>query len=378
MIELNPDYKYIKEACPAYIPVFHKYNDNLRRKFGLELGMELDDHTDTKLRFWLSKPYQREKKESHPEAQNLIEKLEKQLDITCSQCGCDIDVSLSSHYRHTHHYLNQMVLCETCHINFGKEEWKLASSSYQFLKNGNQDIRKAKPLGPEVRFIDGLETFSHAGFGSYFFYKNQLYVKPNTNPQVKIEEEILQSPFGKRLFIKGPVIKAYYAGHNTGFRDDSGRSVFTGDIIRLKGSHVENRDPSTYDGKDLYIPRFGDHQYEVYGVVSCSSICNYAYQVVLDNHGAFLCHASELEILGNIFYNLDPDHRIDIWGAGCSLAQSGYDPKGFWNQHSRDSIKEDLKYIKTPSFSLKQQKIAESKILQILKKYGILRSSKSS
>jgi hypothetical protein len=146
------------------------------------------------------------------------------------------------------------------------------------------------------------------------------------------------------------VIKGLYAGINTGFRDDSNNEIYTGDIIRTKGCYSKERDPHKYFKKDRNIPEKNNHLYECFGVVSSYSFCTEAYQVVLDNHGAFLCHATELEILGNIFYNLIPNKPIDIWREACIISQPGYSPTGFWNIHTRNSIKEDLSEIKTPSF----------------------------
>lgn len=353
MIESNPDFGYIKDACPAYVPVFQKYNDELVNKYGLELGMELDDHTDTKLRFWVSRPYQRERKETHEEAQILIEQLNKQLSQICSQCGCDYGVSFSHHYRHTHHYVNQMYLCKTCNFTYGREEYKLSISSFVLWKRNSMkypSINDKNPLKTHVRFINSFKEFDYARFENYFFHREGLYVKTEKEFYRQDDEakQIFNTIYSRHITPGEAVIKVIYAGHDTGFRDDTGSGIFTGDIIRLKGSNAAARDPASYLTKERYIPEQGEFLYDVIGVVSCNSICNYAYQVILDNQGAFLCHGSEMEVLGNIFYNLNPDQCVDIFGRGCSIEQWGFDPN--WNIDSRETLKEKFKKINTPSF----------------------------
>lgn len=361
MIEFNSDFKYIQKSCPAYIPIFKKLNKDLLQKYGLELGMELTNHSNSRLRFWLKSPIkinQKLGKEANPEAQLLIDQLETQLKETCSQCGCTSGVLFNTYlYNFKEHDVDQMNLCETCSFTYRREEFKLSVTSFTFWNRRNSLHNKLiseaeqKPYNPKIRFIGPLDDFDYAKFGSYFFHKGESYVKTDKENYgaYNVNKQFIDTIFWRYNALTESIIKVIYAGHDTGFRDDEGIRIFTGDIIKMKGSMTNERDPQKYFKKDRYRPKSGEHQYEVYGVVSWSFDYN-AYQVILDNHGAFLCHGTRMEVLGNIFYDLEPEQPIDIWGAGCCIAQSGYNPTGFWNKHSRETIKEDLKNVKTPHF----------------------------
>lgn len=360
MIELNPDYESIKNLCPGYITKLRNFDKEIFSKFNCLLGMEFDDHSNSSLHFWLQNSKRRlEENELNFELRNLLENLEKNLKSTCSQCGSNHKVSFRNKlYKSNSHYINQLVLCVECFENYHKEEFRLSVSSYIIFSQQNffiyfDRIQNKHFTRKKIRFINFHGDFDYAKFGTYFFYKEGLYVITNKlfYKAFDIKEKFIDTIFYESINLDSYIIRAFYAGHDTEFRDDNGDRIYTGDIIKMKGTMVKERDPHKYFKKDRLISPHIENLFEVFGVVSSFEICPEAYQVVLDNHGAFLCHGTEMQRIGNIFYDLNPDEKIDIWGKACQIAQSGYSPGGFWRVHTRETVTENLKLIKTPSFT---------------------------
>ena len=351
----------ISDACPAYGVILDNYKEQIRKKFDLELEVEFDDHSNSSIRFWLKKnrfEFMRQDDEQNSDAFLLLDDLNNLLAMTCSQCGCDTAVSFrSSIYNWNQHCINQMNLCEECYSNFGNEESRLSSSTYiHFAGTPKHHFYKLmdekKLVEKGIRYINPFGEFDYAKFGSYFFFRDGIYAitEDIKYKDFEIEKEYFDSIFHRHNCWQQFIIKVTYAGHDTGFIDDQKIKIFTGDILLIKGSYSKDRIPHKYFLKDRYEPIDGGYPFECIGVVSAYSICYEAYQVVLDNHGAFLCHGREMEVLGNIFYDLVPNERINIWNTATQIALSAYDPNGFWSIHTLESIRDDLKKIKTPSY----------------------------
>lgn len=356
-MKLNKDYKYIYKACPAYIAKLEHFDRELFSKFDCKLDFEFDDHSNTSLRFWVQKEGKRvNDNDVNPEIKLVLDNLKITLKETCSQCGSNHNVSFRNElYQWNSHYVDQMYLCVECFTNYQKEELRLSISTYTYFSNQKclfsekNDVDKSF-VKKKIRFINNLCQFDYAEFGAYFFYCNELFV---------ISDEIIYKDFDiKNKFIKtiysntnNFIIKGLYAGHDTGFLDDGGEIIYTGDIIRMKGTlSFDERDPHKYFEKYRNVPKKNQNIFDVYGAVSSNEICREAYQVVLEDYGAFLCHGIEMEVLGNVFFELNPNERIDIWKKASEIAQSGFDSNGFWNIYSRENIKVNLNKIQTPSF----------------------------
>ena len=174
--------------------------------------------------------------------------------------------------------------------------------------------------------------------------------------QHDIKSQFIKTAYKKYTTLSKYIISGIYAGQDTGYRDDYDERIYTGDIVITEGFLNRERDPYNFDDKIRNI-KTGNNEptYNVCGVVATNlhdiRVPNKnVYQVVLDNHGAFLTHSIKIDIIGNIFYNLRRSNNINIWNQASGLAQSGYSENGFWRLHSMETVKEDLKKINTPSF----------------------------
>jgi len=274
--------------------------------------------------------------------------------IKCDYCDREL---LESFSKEPDTYGDGTNLCESCYVKGSTEDVllerfskiyfsKLEDNKYfefDFL-NENFSITSSN-----IRFINPLNEFDFSDFKSYFFIDSQLYVISRSPhyAEFDVRESLKNTMYYKFVKSFGYVIKGLYAGRNTGFKDDENKNIYTGDIVRFLGANSRGRDPFKYFENDRLIPENNEILFECYGVVSYQPAGSEGYMVVLDNHGAFLCHAMELEILGNIFYDLTPNKRVDIWREACSIG-IGYN--GFGDKRTRDSLKRDMGKIKTPNF----------------------------
>lgn len=261
-------------------------------------------------------------------------------------------------------------LCKTC-VNLNREELRLQActlskvtgdqyilKNYKFQQICEYDpwndsnrlvslLDNANPidLNKKIRYVSPNGRFALANCGSYLFFENELFVKKRELGEINpFELDIIKN---KEIYEK-----VVFAGHDTGFIDDYGKEIYTGDILRIKGSLNSNRDQYRYFKKDRCIKNLGQNYYEVCGVVS-EHIYLEDYNVVCDNHGAFLCHGIEIEIIGNIFFDLDPNSKLDIRSIACSIGQWGF--KKCPNLNDVASVQAHLKTIKTPSFKSKKK-----------------------
>ncbi|MCH4552193.1 A1S_2505 family phage non-structural protein [Aestuariibaculum lutulentum] len=341
----NEDFVYIKDEYPGYMEKLLYFEKELSSKFDCHLGMEIEDHLNSYLRFWIKKSGKRlSNDELNSNHVNFIKNIESTLRKTCKQCGSITNFN--------------SFLCEECHYNGNREEFTLSVSSNLYFLNNRYLNRIEKYqnkyfIRKDIRYINPLNEFDYAKFGYYFFYKKDLYVISD-NPKYKgldLKNNFINSVYGNFMRSDLFMIKGLYAGKDTGFIDDNDAKIYTGDIIRLKEvGHYSVSDALKSFKKDRFVANENQLLIEVYGVVSSQIYFPEAYHAVLQGTGGFLCYGTEMEIIGNIFYDLTPNKRIDIRKKAIKIAHSNNDPNGFWNIHTTENISENLKLIKTPSF----------------------------
>jgi hypothetical protein len=365
-LKFNNDFNYIQDACPGYLNELTVFENELNTIHNCHLGMRFtDNHYSSRLHFWIQKSgdslYDND---IISDLKKKLDRFEDTLNITCSQCGSQKNVSFRDKLYHWNsHYVNQMYLCDECFNNYNKEEFSISVSSNLYFLN-NRNLNKVHIennrhfVRKDIRFINSLNEFDYAKFGYFFFDKDDVYILSD-NPRYKeldLKNTItntVYTPFRKPNYYE---IKGLYAGHDTGFKDDFNKKIYTGDIVRVKGAHSNERDPFKYFEKNRLDSSNNKNLFEVVGIVTSSPECSNTYQVILfydgwvplgqsQYHSFFLCHASELELMGNIMFNLEPNKRIDISGAAYSTAR-----QGALNITNIKNIREDLMNIKTPSF----------------------------
>ena len=363
-LKKNGDLNSIQDSCPGYLNELINFENELNLKHDCHLGVNFDDHSNSSLRFWISKSGNKLIENNiNSELKKILDKLGDTLNTSCSQCGSKNNVLFRDKFYHWNsHYVNQMYLCDECFNNYNKEEFSLSVSTNLYFLN-NRSINKVHIennkhfVKKDIRFINTLNEFDYAKFGYYFFDKDDVYVISN-DPRYKEFDLKNIIPTNVYSAFRNPnyyEIKGLYAGHDTGFKDDFDKKIYTGDIVRIKVTDSNVRDPFKYFEKNR-LESSDKNLFEVVGIVTSSPECPNTYEVISFYDGwvplghsqyypFYLCHATELELIGNIMFNLEQNMRIDIRGVAYSTAR-----QGMLNILNIKNIREDLMKIKTPSF----------------------------
>lgn len=90
-----------------------------------------------------------------------------------------------------------------------------------------------------IRYVLDDKKFSYADFGDYFFWAdNGLYVWHKEDRYAESHNpDAVEDFFGVECEGRGYTSRHIFAGIDTGFYDDEGKRMFTGDIIRVADSN---------------------------------------------------------------------------------------------------------------------------------------------
>jgi hypothetical protein len=191
-------------------------------------------------------------------------------------------------------------------------------------------------LNKTVRYIDNDHTFNFSECGKYIFFKSELYVYRGHNC-IEMSDLDLTLKSNLKKFKK-----VIFAGHDTGFKDDLRRKIFTGDVIQLNSNqNSSKRNPYNCYNKKLEFSNPFDARTALSGAVTHHYTLE-DYCIPFDMSAAFLCHASAIQIIGNVFYSINSTNRIDV----NNLAHD------YFMRSENMSIDPEMffKTVKTPSF----------------------------
>ena len=152
-------------------------------------------------------------------------------------------------------------------------------------------------------FCIGCGSFAYVDF---FFYHDKMYYwtqRKDVENYLKIEDFELYGPLVELLAFKDiKIIPVLFAGVYTGYRDDRGKKIFTGDVVKA----------TTLMNTNLYTFIAG---------INNLGEANDDYYYVLDNCPIPMRYTNKVVVIGNVFYDLDRDDmRVDIGGRCAMLA----------------------------------------------------------
>lgn len=260
----------------------------------------------------------------------------------CTTCGCQKDEEnhiLNKIYANSKDLFSHNVTidsrqeekCDTCNYLVNRDEFNIhlfnlsRINSNEFIspensfsnylnKNLSWPIIKS-PM--KVRIINAESIFfEYLSEKSFIFCQEFFLYKINLSEFSSVELNDLSN-------IKG-IKKGIYAGQNTGYKDIYAREVFTGDLIRFKWNNQESCSAvsTMFQRKDFGV--FGNYW------------------------DSSLSQLSEMEIIGNIFFDLDRASSINISRASHEI---GY--KGIHNCENLNDIQKVKQFLSskiTPSF----------------------------
>ena len=179
----------------------------------------------------------------------------------------------------------------------------------------------------EVRFINDDGSFGYTSVCDLFFYHDQMYYwtqrKTRKNHLTLDDFELYGALENLVVFEEIKIFPVIFAGLYTGYRDDKGRKIYTGDVVkatmfaeadmpsnggmsRAKRVHGNNGGYTTIAGIDIFGDRRDDYYY------------------ILDNCPIPLRFSKKIIVIGNVFYDLDRDKlKVNI-GKRCAMLAFPY------------------------------------------------------
>lgn len=210
---------------------------------------------------------------------------------------------------------------------FDNIPFKDFKSIKEYTDNHLQEIAfgtlRINNIGLKVRYID-LETmqFGYTGLGYFFFFDETMYIitkdekyrKAHNQDIIGISDEL-----DWLRYTNDYIVRVIFAGVFTGFYDDIGERIFTGDFVQAR-ILIKPSNPSTgWDRRASDITT--NHPGQVYRAGVYVVIDQFV--LFLDNHSLPLSWATKLKVLGSFFYNLEPDTTsVDIRQLCSQYAQS--------------------------------------------------------
>ena len=176
--------------------------------------------------------------------------------------------------------------------------------------------------GVEVRFINPDGELCTTYVSDLFFYHDKMYYwtqRKNVENYMTIDDFDLYGPLVELLAFKDiRIIPVLYAGVYTGYRDDKGKKIFTGDVV--KATTLMNTDNISNGG--MSRAKHPNKNYKGYSFIAGVDSFGEGrddYYYVLDNCPIQMRYTNKVVVIGNVFYDLDRDDMsVDI-GSRCAM-----------------------------------------------------------
>lgn len=181
---------------------------------------------------------------------------------------------------------------------------------------------KAENHSVKVRFIDSYRKFGYTGYGRFFFVDDCMYIisrdkkyESDHNPDIlEFNEELDILKFSGYF-----IVRVVFAGIFTGFYDDKGERIYTGDVVSAKVLLNPTIPSNGGANRARNLENEGKGNFCEAGVNEIFE----NFSIILDNHSVPLSWATELEIVGSLFYDLKKGQtEVDIRNLCNSFVQS--------------------------------------------------------
>ncbi len=177
----------------------------------------------------------------------------------------------------------------------------------------------------KVRYIDSDGKFGYTALGRFFFVDDCMYIisrdkkyESDHNPDIlDFSEELDILKFSGDF-----IVRVIFAGVFTGFYDDKGERIFTGDVVSAK---VLLNPTIPSNGGANRARNLDNEENGSFCEAGVNEIFE-VFSIILDNHSVPLSWATELEIVGSLFFELENgETEVDIRSLCNSFAQSRTD-----------------------------------------------------
>jgi hypothetical protein len=184
---------------------------------------------------------------------------------------------------------------------------------------------RTKKHSIKVRYIDFYGKFGYTGLGRFFFVDDSMYIITK-DKKYESDHNSAILDFDEDLdilkYTGENIVRVLYAGIFTGFYDENEVRIFTGDIVKARV--LLNPTIPSNGGRNRARNHNSDDKGSYYEAGVSETLGDYS--IIFDNHSVPQSWATELEIIGSLFYDLRKDEtEIDIGGLCSNFAQSQTD-----------------------------------------------------
>lgn len=177
----------------------------------------------------------------------------------------------------------------------------------------------------EVRFIKSDGSFGYGSECDLFVYQDKLYYwtqdKDAKDYMTLSDFQLYDKLQYMIVFADMKIYPVIFAGVYTGYMDDKGKRIYTGDVV--KATITVTADQPSAGGKSRAWMTNGKEIQGFSTIVGVNSFMDRTddYYYILDNSPVPMRYTKKVRIIGNVFYDLDRDNpSVDIASRCATLA----------------------------------------------------------
>jgi len=223
----------------------------------------------------------------------------------------------------------------------------------------------------EVRFINDDGSFGYTSVCDLFFYHNRMYYwtqRKTLKEHLTLDDfELYGSLEILQIFEDIKIFPVIFAGFYTGYQDDKGQKIYTGDVV--KATIFTDADILSDGGMNrAKIANGAEHC----GYTTIAGVNNYGcmhddYYYILDNCPIALRLTKKVKVIGNVFYDLDKDemevniadrcamlafpYHINIRNLHIKMAHAPYFKCKTWQDMALKFLKDEPRYDELSIFN---------------------------
>ena len=180
----------------------------------------------------------------------------------------------------------------------------------------------------EVRFLWAPRKFRIGGLADLFVYRGQWYYwtqNPRaTNYMTLADFELTGRLSYLEIFGDIKIYPVAFAGFYTGYIDDRGQKIYTGDVVKATmTTNVEIPSTGGRSRAKTFSGKVDDGFTTIVGVNSFADRQD-DYYYILDNRPIAMKYTTKVRIIGNVFYDLDRDNPTVSIAERCSMLAFPY------------------------------------------------------
>ena len=177
----------------------------------------------------------------------------------------------------------------------------------------------------EVRFLWAPRKFRIGGLADLFVYRGQWYYWTNSKQgkdyMTLADFELTGRLAYLEIFGDIKIYPVAFAGFYTGYIDDRGQKIYTGDVVKATmTTNVANPSAGGRSRAKAFSGKPNDGFTTIVGVNSFADRRD-DYYYILDNSPIAMKYTTSVRVIGNVFYDLDRNNpSVDIQERCAMLA----------------------------------------------------------